>query len=115
MDKVKVLGTEITFYQKNDDDYISLTDMAKKFGDDAMIYSWMRNRNTLKFIGIWEELHNPNLNSNEFATFKPVKFDGVPHSQALLGNKHKRAVVGNWPHPPACARWLLLFQGCDLL
>jgi hypothetical protein len=70
MDKVKVLGTEITFYQKNDDDYISLTDMAKKFGDDTMIYSWMRNRNTLEFIGIWEELHNPNFNSNEFVTFK---------------------------------------------
>jgi hypothetical protein len=70
MDKIKVLGAEITYYKKNEDDYISLTDMVKKFGDDTMIYSWMRNRNTLEFIGIWEELHNPDFNSNGFVTFK---------------------------------------------
>ena len=70
MDKVTVLGTTIAYYQKNEQDYISLTDMVKNFGDDTMIYSWMRNRNTLEFIGIWEELHNPNFNSNEFVTFK---------------------------------------------
>jgi hypothetical protein len=45
-----VLGTEITMFKSNEDDYISLTDMVRKFGDDAMIYSWMRNRNTLEFI-----------------------------------------------------------------
>jgi len=70
MDKVTVLGVAISYYQKNEQDYISLTDMVKNFGDDTMIYSWMRNRNTLEFIGIWEELHNPNFNSNEFVTFK---------------------------------------------
>ena len=70
MDKVIVLGTEISYYQKNEKDYISLTDMVKNLGDDTMIYSWMRNRNTLEFIGIWEELHNSNFNSNEFVTFK---------------------------------------------
>lgn len=70
MDKVTVLGAAIAYYQKNEQDYISLTDMVKNFGDDTMIYSWMRNRNTLEFIGIWEELHNPNFNSNEFVTFK---------------------------------------------
>ena len=70
MDKVKVLGTEITYYHKDEEDYISLTDMASKFGDDTLIYSWMRNRNTLEFIGIWEELHNPHFKGNEFVTFK---------------------------------------------
>ncbi|MCI0691759.1 KilA-N domain-containing protein [candidate division KSB1 bacterium] len=70
MGKVNVLGTEISYYQKNEEDYISLTDMVKSFGDDTMIYSWMRNRNTLEFIGIWEELHNPNFKGNEFVTFK---------------------------------------------
>jgi len=70
MDKVTVLGAAIAYYQKNEQDYISLTDMVKKFGDDTMIYSWMRNRNTLEFIGIWEELHNPSFNGNEFVTFK---------------------------------------------
>jgi hypothetical protein len=70
MDKVTVLGAAIAYYRKNEQDYISLTDMVKNFGDDTMIYSWMRNRNTLEFIGIWEELHNPNFNSNEFVTFR---------------------------------------------
>jgi hypothetical protein len=70
MGKISVLGTEIAFYQQKDEDYISLTDMVKKFGDDTMIYSWMRNRNTVEFIGIWEQMHNPNFNSNEFVTFK---------------------------------------------
>lgn len=70
MGKVSVLGKDIAYYQKDEEDYISLTDMVKSFGDDTMIYSWMRNRNTLEFIGIWEELHNPDFNSNGFVTFK---------------------------------------------
>lgn len=65
-----IKGTEITIVNKGDQEYISLTDMVKGFGDDTMIYSWMRNRNTLEFIGIWEELNNPNFKSNEFVTFK---------------------------------------------
>ncbi len=44
--------------------------MAKKFGDDVLIYSWMRNRNTLEFIGIWEQLHNPDFKGLEFETFR---------------------------------------------
>jgi hypothetical protein len=44
--------------------------MVKGFGDDTMIYSWMRNRNTLEFIGIWEEMNNPAFKGNEFVTFK---------------------------------------------
>jgi KilA-N domain len=68
--KITVLGTEISIVEKNDSEYISLTDMVKGFGDDSMIYSWMRNRNTLEFIGIWEELHNPAFKGNEFVTFK---------------------------------------------
>ncbi len=68
--KIIVKGTEISIIQKEDNDYISLTDMVKGFGDDTMIYSWMRNRNTLEFIGIWEEMNNPNFKGNEFVTFK---------------------------------------------
>lgn len=67
---INVKGTEITIVQKGKDDFISLTDMVKGFGDDTMIYSWMRNRNTLEFIGIWEELNNPEFKGNEFVTFK---------------------------------------------
>lgn len=67
---INVKGTEITIVQKNNTDYISLTDMVKGFGDDTTIYSWMRNRNTLEFIGIWEEMNNPDFKGNEFVTFK---------------------------------------------
>ncbi len=67
---INVKGTEVTIFQKGKDDFISLTDMVKGFGDDTMIYSWMRNRNTLEFIGIWEELNNPDFKGNEFVTFK---------------------------------------------
>ena len=44
--------------------------MAQKFGDDVLIYSWMRNRNTLEFIGVWEQIHNPDFKGLEFETFK---------------------------------------------
>lgn len=67
---IEVQGTAIGIVSNNDFDLISLTDMAKKFGDDSLIYSWMRNRNTLEFIGIWEKLHNPNFKGIEFETFK---------------------------------------------
>ena len=50
-------------------DYISLTDMESKFGDD-LIRNWMRNRNTLEFLGIWEQIYNPDFNRVEFETFR---------------------------------------------
>jgi hypothetical protein len=67
---ISVKGTEVTIIQTNQTDYISLTDMVKGFGDDTLIYSWMRNRNTLEFIGIWEEMNNPSFKGLEFETFK---------------------------------------------
>jgi hypothetical protein len=63
-------GKEINIIEYLNTDFISLTDMVKGFGDDTMIYSWMRNRNTIEFIGIWEELNNPDFKGNEFVTFK---------------------------------------------
>jgi hypothetical protein len=70
---INVKGTEISIISKDNLDYISLTDMVKGFGDDTMIYSWMRNRNTLEFLGIWEEMNNPNFKGNEFLIFKKTK------------------------------------------
>ncbi len=67
---IQVQGTEIKLIEHLDSDFISLTDMVKGFGDDTMIYSWMRNRNTLEFLGIWEEINNPDFKGNEFVTFK---------------------------------------------
>lgn len=67
---ISVKGSVINVIDYQDSDFISLTDMAGNFGDDTLIYSWMRNRNTLEFIGIWEELNNPDFKGNEFVTFK---------------------------------------------
>jgi hypothetical protein len=67
---IEVQGTAITVLSQHSEDFISLTDMAQKFGDDVLIYSWMRNRNTLEFIGIWEKIHNPDFKGLEFETFK---------------------------------------------
>ena len=67
---IEVQGTAIAIVSSNDHDFISLTDMAKKFGDDSLIYNWMRNRNTLELIGIWEQIHNPDFKGLEFETFR---------------------------------------------
>lgn len=68
--KITVQGNEVAIREVSGEDYISLTDMAKAFGDDQLIYSWMRNRNTLEFLGIWEQLNNPDFKGIEFDTFR---------------------------------------------
>ena len=67
---IKVQGAAITILSQKEEDYISLTDMTRKFGDDSLIYNWKRNRNTLEFIGIWEQIHNPDFKGLEFETFR---------------------------------------------
>ena len=69
--KITVLGSQISIIlHKGDDDFISLTDMLKAKDGDFFISDWLRNRNTVEFLGIWEKLHNPNFNYGEFATIK---------------------------------------------
>jgi hypothetical protein len=71
MGKIKVLGTEISYYQQKEADYISLTDMVKNLENGlALIEKWLRNKNTIEFLGIWEELNNPFFNSLEFEGIK---------------------------------------------
>ena len=66
---INVQGTAITILSQREEDYIPLTGMSKKFGDDSLISSWMRNRNTVEFLGIWEQINNPNFKGGEFETF----------------------------------------------
>ena len=70
--KIVVEGKEISLLSisKNQEEYISLTDIMKSFDDEYSIYSWMRNKNTVEFLGTWEQLYNPNFKPNEFVTFK---------------------------------------------
>ena len=64
---ITVLERTITVTQ---DDFISLTDMLKAKDGDFFISDWLRNRNTLEYLGIWERINNPNFNYGEFATIK---------------------------------------------
>ncbi|KAA6301757.1 MAG: hypothetical protein EZS26_002066 [Candidatus Ordinivivax streblomastigis] len=70
MAKITVKNTEITVVKINDEDYISLTDMIKAKDGEFFVTSWLRNRNTLEYIGIWERVYNPNFNYVEFDTIK---------------------------------------------
>ena len=67
---IDVLGTTITVLSQRDEDYISLTDMLKAKDGDFFISDWLRNRNTVEFLGIWERVHNPDFNCGEFAIIK---------------------------------------------
>ena len=70
---IEVQGTAITVLSQKEEDFICLTDIARvKNADrsDDLVRNWLRNRNTVEFLGIWEQLNNPNFNSVEFDGFK---------------------------------------------
>jgi hypothetical protein len=78
MAKIKVLSTEVAVRKQAEADYISLTDIARyKEPDrtDHAIQNWLRNRNTIEYLGIWEQLHNPD--------FKPIEFEGFRNRSGL--------------------------------
>ena len=70
MAKLTVLENEITILKVDDEDYISLTDMLKAKDGDFFISDWLRNRNTIEYLGIWEKIHNSDFNYGEFAIIK---------------------------------------------
>jgi hypothetical protein len=75
--KINVQKTEVTILKLNENDYISLTDIAKFKSNEpnTVIANWMRNRNTIEYLGIWETLYNPN--------FKPLEFEGFKTEAGL--------------------------------
>ena len=77
MAKISALNTSVTIIKVDEADYISLTDIAKYKSDEpnAVIANWLRNRNTIEFLGVWESLYNPN--------FKPLEFEGFRKEAGL--------------------------------
>ncbi|WP_026710348.1 KilA-N domain-containing protein [Flavobacterium filum] len=76
--KINVQGVEIVLYQENENDYISLTDIARHKDSehtDSIIQNWMRNRNTIELLGFWETIYNTN--------FKPLEFEGFRKQAGL--------------------------------
>jgi hypothetical protein len=64
---IEVQGTAITILAGEHGDYISLTDMVRNFeGGSALIEQWLKNKDTVLFLGVWEQIHNPGFNSLEF-------------------------------------------------
>ncbi|HPD76671.1 MAG TPA: KilA-N domain-containing protein, partial [Methanoregulaceae archaeon] len=78
MAKINVLDREVGVIVENEEDYICITDIARyknAENTDDLIRSWLRNRNTVEFLGIWEQLNNPDFN--------PVQFDGFRKQAGL--------------------------------
>ena len=66
-----VQGVEIHVMTRNEDDYISLTDMVSGFEDgSSLIQAWMRNKDTVEFLGVWERINNPDFNYPEFEVIR---------------------------------------------
>ena len=70
MAKINVQNTEITIVTHNDDDFISLTDMARSQLQEHIIFRWLSLKSTIDYLGEWEMLYNPNFNCTEFGTFR---------------------------------------------
>lgn len=81
-----VQGVEVHLTTKGDEDYISLTDMVSKFdGGSTLIDAWLRNKDTIEFLGVWERINNPGFNS--------VEFDGI---RLEAGTNRFRLSVKKW-------------------
>ena len=70
MAKINVKDTEVTIIQVKGEDYICITDMLKAKDGDFFISDWLRNRNTLEYLGVWEQIYNPSFNYGEFALIR---------------------------------------------
>jgi hypothetical protein len=76
--EINLKGKKIVIFSQKDKDYISLTDIARYKNPDRtdyLISNWLRNRNTIEFLGIWEEINNPNFN--------PIELDGFRKQSGL--------------------------------
>ncbi|MGO3183205.1 MAG: KilA-N domain-containing protein [Aequorivita sp.] len=76
--KISVKGFDVVLYENGEEDFISLTDIAKYKDNkrtDYIVQNWLRNRNTIELLGFWEVLHNPD--------FKPIEFDGFRKQAGL--------------------------------
>jgi len=69
---ITVKGLEISIIKKENSNFISLTDMLKAKDEDFFISDWLRNRNTVEYLGIWESIYNPGFNYGEFAIIKSL-------------------------------------------
>lgn len=100
---IPVKGTEVALFTQKQEDYISLTDIAKHKDSersDYILQNWLRNRSTIEFLGLWEQLHNENFNSIEFDGFKN---EAGSNSFTLTAKRWNNATIANASEEPARA------------
>ena len=98
-----VQGTEVGIAIRHEQDYISLTDMVKSFdGGSALIEQWLKNKDTVLFLGVWEQIYNPGFNSLEF---EGIKNEAGRNSFYLSAKKwiDATSAIGLTPKPVATA------------
>jgi len=93
-----VRGTEIAVLSYPQGDYISLTDMLKAKDGDFFISDWLRNRNTVEFLGIWESVYNPDFNYGEFAVIRSRA--GLNNYKISVRENTKYEIRGRFPYFP---------------
>lgn len=82
---ISVNNIEISISSISEEDYISLTDMAKGFSeDDVLVKSWLRAKQTIDFLGAWEKINNPNFNWHEFDL---IRMDAGSNAFSLSAKK----------------------------
>ena len=92
--KINVNGTEISIFHQDDNDYVSLTDMAKyrAYDSGVVISNWLTTKYTIQFMGAWEQLYNPDFNLMEFHKIKnEVGTNGFIVSSSMW-IKHTKAI-----------------------
>ena len=97
---IEVHGTSVAVLSGKDGDYISLTDMLKAKDGEFFIADWLRNRNTVEFLGIWESVFNPDFNYGEFATIRSqAGLERRVHPHGPSAGRPSEATESN-RHPP---------------
>jgi hypothetical protein len=86
--KINVEGMDITVLYHKEMQYISLSDMIKAKDGDFFVSDWLRNRNTIEYLGIWESVYNSHFNYGEFAIIKSQA--GLNNYKQIIPNKDFR-------------------------
>jgi len=110
---IEVQGASISILSQSEGDYISLTDMVRNFdGGSALIEQWLKNKDTVLFLGVWERINNPAFNSLEFEGIKNEAgrnsfFLSAKKWIQLTGAKGLIASAGRYgaPMPTAILLW----------
>ena len=98
-DTLHVKGIDVGIYTEDyRNEYISLTDIARyRNSDDPRfaIQNWMRNRNTIEFLGLWESLHNPNFNRVQFDTFRTEATSSITNDLITLSLRYPPTIASS--------------------